>query len=158
MRHSEEMETQGLTQEAYIALQRGIMSLEDAVDGKVGKYREEIDALSPSEKIMFEDQRNRNIEKGGGGGKTKRGKKGKTQTREGKVRMDRTARRTLTHRATFLRRARRSTLCGRFWFVVAPRDSNAAPLRGSLRSSRLCSLKRLRKTLGRLAGRPALGA
>ncbi|GMH61468.1 hypothetical protein TrRE_jg11239 [Triparma retinervis] len=84
MRHSEEMETQGLTQEAYIALQRGIMSLEDAVDGKVGKYREEIDALSPSEKIMFEDQRNRNIEKGGGGGKTKRGKKGKTQTREGK--------------------------------------------------------------------------
>jgi len=53
------------------------MSLEDAVDGKVGKYSEEIDALSPSEKIMFEDQRIRNLEEGGKNRAKKEKRKGK---------------------------------------------------------------------------------
>ncbi|GMH56590.1 hypothetical protein TL16_g02168 [Triparma laevis f. inornata] len=58
--HSEEMESQGLSQEAYLALQRGIMSLQEAVDGGVDNTFEsinQINALSPSEKIMWEDEK-----------------------------------------------------------------------------------------------------
>lgn len=55
-----EMESQGLSQEAYLALQRGIMSLQEAVDGGVDNTFEsinQINALSPSEKIMWEDEK-----------------------------------------------------------------------------------------------------
>ena len=85
--HSEEMESQGLSQEAYLALQRGIMSLQEAVDGGVDKMGEsinQINALSPSEKILWEDEIVR--KKGSMGGKkskTKGKRMGKGATEGG---------------------------------------------------------------------------
>ncbi|GMI24458.1 hypothetical protein TeGR_g12038 [Tetraparma gracilis] len=84
MEHSDIMEREGREQEAYLALQRGILSLQEAVDGSVAEAKNEVSLLSPGEQLMLNDRKNALTNKiqlktkslGVGGGGKKGGKKG----------------------------------------------------------------------------------
>ena len=71
MEHSTLMDQQGLSQEAYTALQRGIMCLEDAMNGKVdNEYHDTLaQHLGLGEKILHDDAKIKMIGQGRGGAK-----------------------------------------------------------------------------------------
>jgi len=54
---SEEMEREGREQEAYLALQRGILSLQEAVDGAAGGAKSTLDSLGSTEQLLAADRR-----------------------------------------------------------------------------------------------------